>query len=354
MRIPPEVRKHFAFIFIVMIFLSAGFSSTLAQQAITIHGQGCVVTASSYCDEYEDIQFTPNKAFNGKPDRPWMSADEFEPGDEEWIKVTFTNPVKLLALRISPGFGRGGEYYYRYPRLKRFEVILDRSGKTETRTYHNYFDSSPAKDLVLLYSTQPVVKSIKLKILDVYPGETNNQAVIGNIEPVIVKGGKVFSSSWSVEEAIAFLKSTQYPEKSFAFVPRGRTMTLSRIIQNSNPIDESVNIKKAINYNRKRLREEWATWKTICFQIWKSYQFNTYESVNYLWKDESTGLVMFDMIGSINSDVINSYTLGMTRQKVTEVVKQKDEETNEEKEIKVTVLRTVLPYLKMTQDVYTP
>jgi hypothetical protein len=326
----------------------------LAQNAIMVNEQSCIVSASSVCDEYEDMNFASARAFNMNPDEPWMAAGEFNPKKGEWLKLTFTQPVSLMALRITPGFGRTGKYYHEYSRLKRFEVILDKAGKIETRTYTRHFDSDPEKDMVLLFAGEPVVKSFKIKILEVYPGKKGSNALIGNVEPVILSKGRVVCSSWAVEEAISFLKAAGSPELAFSFVPRDESIKIDRLFRHSNPLDKAARLEKRNRYDREKLRKDWGTWEMLCRQIASDYAFNSFEAVSYIWKDPATKLTIFDFTPSDFGDVLNSYTFAMTRQKVTEKISRKDPKTGKTTEESITILKAVVTEIKMVSDVYAP
>ena len=318
-----------------------------AQWALVVNQQNVIITSSSYCNEYEDIKFSPDQAFNQKSDRPWMAAKNFNSKKPEWIKMTFTSPAKIAALRIVPGFGRD-KYYEDYTRLKKFQLIVNKGNKVETRTYYRFFDTEPDRDMVILFANQPKVKSITLKILDVYPGHKNKYPLVGNLEPVIVAKDRIICSSWALEEAVLFLKATRNPDSAFEYVPRRGGILLSRSVRNVNPLDDSLNINKNQRYGRQSLRDNWEVWETLCLQLSTDYLFNTYQGVSYIWKDPGSNHLMFDITPSPVADRLNYFTLEMTRQKVTEKVKKDGKESS------ITVLRAVVKSIKMVSEVYTP
>ncbi len=344
-------RRLFQRLFIIaltlglMIGLFTGKAS--AQWALVTNEQNVIVTASSYCDEYEDINFSPDQAFNQRPDRPWMSARDFDPKKPEWIKMTFTTPARIAALRIVPGFGRD-EYYDDFARLKKFQLELDRGDRVEKRTYYRFFDSDPHRDMVILFSNNPSVKSITLRILDIYPGSKSKYPLVGNLEPVIVTSDRIISTSWALEDAISFLKSARNPDSAFDFVPRQGGMVLSRGIRNSNPLDDSLSIARNERFDRQALQSNREVWDTLCLQISTDYQFNSFQAVSYIWKDHGSGNIMFDFTPSPVADTTNYYTLALTRQRVTETVTRDGEETQ------VSVLRAVVNNIRMVSEVYTP
>jgi len=353
-------RKNCMILVLILLVLVASTVNGHAQQrqGMTVNGAAGVVSCSSYCDEYEDIKFTPGKAFNGNPSTPWMAAEKFNPKEGEWIKFTFTKPVSLVALRIAPGFGHSTKRFYEYPRLKRFKIILQKpSGggyKNQIHEYIRRLDGAPYKDLVLLYSTQPRVKSIKLQILEIYKGKGKNNAVVGNIEPILIRDGKTKCSSAPLFDILTFLKSTRSASGAFSFVPSGKPIVIKKFFRNANPLDDPYTIKKSRSYTRASLKKSWNVWKDLCRMIFTDYEFSTYNSVNYFWKNRVNKKIYFDMFGSESADVMNSYQLEMSRQKVTETIKKKDKETDEEKKVTIEVIRTVVEEIRIVSDIYTP
>lgn len=332
-------------------------AATQQMQGITVNGVGGVVSCSSFCDEYDDINFTPAQAFNGNPDRPWMAESDFNPQTGEWIQFTFTRPVGLVALRISPGFGHTEKRFYDYPRLKKFHVTINKAAEgagSETRHYYRRFDGAPYKDLILLYSTQPLVKSIRLHIDDVFPGKLKNYALIGNIEPIFMMDGQLQCSSTAVSDVLAFLHASGNPESSFAFVPSGRPITIHKIFRNANPLDPRGTIDKSDQFTREQIRQQWDVWADLSRRIFSDYQFKTYEAVNYFWTLEGGKKVFFDMFGPEHSDEMNSFQMALSRQQATEEVKTVDPETKEEKVTTVTIMKSVVDKIMMISDIYTP
>lgn len=353
-------RKNCLILVLILLALAVSTINGYAQQrqGMTVNGAAGVVSCSSYCDDYDDIKFTPGKAFNGNPNTPWMAANKFNPKEGEWIKFTFTKPVRLIALRIAPGFGHSTKRFYEYPRLKRFKVVIQKpSGggfKTEVHEYNRRLDGAPYKDVVLLYSTQPPIKSIKLLILETYKGKGKNNAVIGNIEPVLIRDGKARCSSAPLFDILTFLKTTRSATGAFSYVSSGKPIIIKKFYRNANPLDNPDVIKKSKSYTRSSLKKNWSVWKDLCRMIFADYEFNTYNSVNYFWKNRVNKKIYFDMFGSESADVMNSYQLEMSRRKVTETIKKKDEETDEEKEVTIKVIRTVVEKIRIVSDVYAP
>ena len=352
-------RNLFVFLFVITaFFILWGSASAQERSAMTINGSPAIVSGSSYCDEYEDIKFNPGQAFNGRADRPWMAEGNFNPKKPDWLKVTFTKPVGLKALRIAPGFGHSSKYFYNYSRLKKFKVVLEKpvkgGAKTDVRTYYRRFDGAPYKDLVLIFPNVPTVKSIKVVPLQVYPGKKSKYALIGNIEPVLVREGKTYCSSSAVSDVLSFLRSTHSAEAAFSFIPGGKTIQIKKLIRNANPLDKSSQIKRSYNLTRGQLRQKWDVWANLCQTLYHDYTFNTYDSVNYFWTDKASKVIYFDMFGPDFSDVMNSYIFSMTRQKVTEKIKTKDKDTGKEKEETITVLKSVINKIVVVSDVYTP
>ncbi len=349
--------KVFVFVIAAIYILT---TSAFAQErtAMTVNGAAAIISGSSFCNDYEDIKFSPEQAFNGKPDRPWMADGSFDPKKPDWIQITFTKPVGLSAMRISPGFGNTNKYFYSYSRLKKIKVVLEKSAKggvtAEARTYYRRFDGDPRKDMLLLFPSQPTVKSVRIAVLEVYPGKKSKAALIGNIEPVIVVNGKTFCSSSAVSDVLSFLRSTASANSAFNFIPAGKTIQIKKTIKNTNPLDPPSTIKRSYNLNRDQLRKQWDIWASLCSQLYYDYRFNSHEAVNYFWTDAKSGLTFFDMTGSEFSDVVNSYMFTMSRMKVTETVTKKDEKTKKETKVKITVMKSVINKIVSVSDVYAP
>ncbi len=341
------MKRYILLIIVIALLTQVSFS----QEAITVNGVGAIVSASSFCDEYENASFTPSQAFNGDPDIHWMASGKFNPKKGEWLKITFTKPVRLYAIRISPGFGKG-DMYFKYSRWKKLQVTLNKISKKEKRLYHRYIDSDPKKDAVLLYPTAPKVKSITFKILDIYEGSKSNYALVGNIEPVFLKDGAIISSSNALSDILHFLRSSKSPSSAASFLPIGKPLIINRFIENVNPLDKSLKIVKKQKITRSNIRKIWSIWSYICYQLWYDYQFNTYQTVNYIWKEPSQYAV-FELSGSMDADSINTYTIYVNRQKTKEKIKTKDSNGKEKEEI-VSVIKTIIERIDIHQGIYTP
>lgn len=352
--------KKNAYIFILILGIALLLTlpaQAQSRQGITVNGCAGVASCSSYCDEYEDISFTPDQAFNGNPDRPWMAGKTFNPKEGEWLKFTFKSPTPLLAIRISPGFGTTNKRFYEYPRLKKFQVVIERAvgggTKTDVHDYIRRLDGAPYKDMVLIFSNQPSVKSFKIQIEEVYAGKSKNYALIGGIEPVVVRNGSIVCSSSALADSLAFLRSTGSAGSAFSFVPSDKPVMIKKIIRHANPMDKKEQINKARSYTRAQLKADWNTWADLCRRIYSDYEFRTYEAVNYFWANKAAGIIYLDMFGPEYSDVMNSYQFALSRRTVTETIKKKDESGKETTQT-VKVLKTIVNKIFMISDVYTP
>ena len=354
-----ENRNLKVFVFVIAaVYILTAFAFAQERTAMTVNGAAAIVSGSSFCNDYEDIKFSPEQAFNGKPDRPWMADGDFNPKNADWVQITFTKPVGLSALRIAPGFGNTNKYFYSYSRLKKFKVVLEKpvkgGVKAEARTYYRRFDGDPRKDLLLLFPSQPTVKSVRIAVLQVYPGKKSKSALIGNIEPIIVVKGKTFCSSSAVSDVLSFLRATASANSAFNFIPAGKTISIKKLIKNTNPLDAPSMIKRNYNLTREQLRKQWDIWSTLCQQLYYDYRFKSHDAVNYFWTDPKSGVIFFDMTGSEFSDVVNSYVFTMSRMKVTETITKKDEKTKKEKKVTITVMKSVINKIVSVSDVYAP
>ncbi|MCE1246152.1 MAG: hypothetical protein LWY06_05870 [Firmicutes bacterium] len=358
-----------AVLFFVMLAAVAGFCQE--RQAITLNGSPGVASASSFCDEYQDMKFTPDQAFNGDAEKPWMAADPFNPKNPEFVKFTFAKPVGLAALRVAPGFGHSQARFYDYPRLKKFTVTLEiqvgKGIRTEKRDYYRKLDGAPQKDMVLFISNQPVVKSFTITITDVYKGKGKNNAVIGSIDPVLIRDGRMYCSSGTLTAVIDFIRSAARSENAFAFLPTKQPIEISKVMHSGNPMDPIKLTKKTAKLTRADIRKNWDMWKEICKWLYADYTFNSWDAVNYYWTDKKTGRMFIDMYGSDTADVMNGFYIEMSKQEVKETIAaqpaekpEKSKGKNDKKAAKkapvkeITVVKAVVEKLFMTTDIYTP
>jgi hypothetical protein len=356
-------------IYILILILFMGGSSCFGQEKIKINGEEAKVSCSSFCDEYEDIQFGADRAFNGDPERPWMSANKFDPKTSEWVKIEFAKPVAVAGLRITPGFGHGADLYNKYSRIKKFRIIFDGGGKSKERTYFRQIDNSLDKDIVAMFSSSPKVSSITFKILDIYPGTKGTNPLIGEIDPLFIKDGKIVSSSQSevLRDIFEFIRCASSPQSALSFIPLDKPVNFTKIVNFTNPLDNYPSSSKKSVISRAQIKKDIELWKNICKLISYDYQAYTYDSLSYIRKDKAKGQWIFDMFISENPDVISSYTLYTQSFKVKETARQSDsiknikenpkktKKTDEKlKTVQVTRIRNLITSIFINQDIYTP
>ena len=353
------------FLIIMFMLMISMTSGAHAQQAITIYGRGSVVSASSSLEEGSEMKFGPKNAFNREPEKPWIAAENFDPRKGEWIKTVFIKPVNLTALRITPGYGHKKSRFNDYSRLRKFQVLLESASTAETRTYNRMLDSNPAQDIVLIFSGENKIKTFTIEIQDIYHGEKDRRAVIGEIEPIYAGTNRESATAWPVEGIISFLKATNSPSKALLYLTPTGTIIISKIIQNTNPLDPAKNIRKTNKYSLQELKKDFSYWQDLCHQINADYHFNLPGTLSYVWKDYASGETFFEMVPPETGDVMNAYTFGLKKEKLFEkpAVEEKPAKTgNEAKETKpakiskkpVPVLKPVITGIKINQDIYTP
>jgi hypothetical protein len=294
-----------------------------------------------------------------------MAAEPFNPKEPDFVKFTFAKPTGLAALRVAPGFGHSQARFYDYPRLKKFTLTLEipeKSGlRTEKRDFYRKLDGSAHKDMVLLVSNQPVVKSFTITITDVYKGKAKNNAVIGNIDPVLIRDGKMYCSSASLSDLIEFIRSAASSENAFAYLPSKQPVEISKIMHAGNPMDQVKLTKKTGKFTRADIRKNWDMWKELCKWLYADYTFNSWDAVNYYWTDKKTGRMFIDMYGSDTADVMNGFYIEMSKQQVKETIAAKPAQKPEAGKTakpapakEITVVRPVVEKFFMTTDIYTP
>jgi len=132
---------------------------------------------SSLLTEAKDPKaYDPIKVFDGKADTGWFENSP-DSGLGEWLEISFTNPLEIDEIRISPGWF-DARYWKSNNRLKTINLIPDGA---ETLAQKMTFED------VMEYKTLDFEKPLKLQKLRiqieaVWPGNTWNDTPITEIE----------------------------------------------------------------------------------------------------------------------------------------------------------------------------
>jgi len=124
-------------------------------------------SASSYLEGNKN-KYTPDMAFDWNRKTSWQDGLENSNGKGEYLTLEFETPQTVEFLQIFPGNAKSRELYQQNERIKKARIKFS-NGKSVTYE----FDDDYNQKYQFIWLNKPVeTQSIKIEVLEVYPGET--------------------------------------------------------------------------------------------------------------------------------------------------------------------------------------
>lgn len=135
------------------------------------------LTASSTLQPSGSITYFPKNVMDGKPETSWTEGATGH-GVGEWIKLESGQDQVVTGINIMAGYAKNDQIYQQNNRIKTLKVECS-DGTSKVFTLEDLADYTAYQDLK--FDSPVQTKSIKLTIIDVYPGSKYEDTCISEI-----------------------------------------------------------------------------------------------------------------------------------------------------------------------------
>lgn len=144
-------------------------TSTVKKRKASDAVSSASVFASSTVAPTTKHNYEPRNIVDGSTSTAWCSHG----GKGNWVEIQFIDEVDTEGMYIVPGYGANSQAFLRNNRIKSANIELS-SGKSFTV---NFLDQPDRQEVRINEAT----KSVRITILDVYPGNKDNDSCISEI-----------------------------------------------------------------------------------------------------------------------------------------------------------------------------
>ncbi len=131
-------------------------------------------SASSTLKGGRKVSYEPLLAADGRLSTAWVEGKKGDPRGE-WLKLELAAPAAVKSLEIVPGYAKDAATWAKNHRVKRVKVTLSDGSSSVA----DLADAMQAQSIPL--ASAALVSWVKLEILDIYPGKTDDDTCIAEV-----------------------------------------------------------------------------------------------------------------------------------------------------------------------------